>query len=121
MKLNDIIKTLVQQIRDCRRDRSVPILLGQGFTVALQDHPACAARVEGGWNFSGTWNCGTSYWDRAQAELALGVFKTQKPALKLRVAHRNTLRDEAESVATDTIRRLLSIRHDPVIRAAFDQ
>lgn len=119
MTLNDTIKALVEQIRECRNDRSIPVLLGQGYAVSVKDYPACAARVSGGWNFSGTWNRATSYWDQSKAEAAMKAFSADRPEMKLRIAHRNTLRDECEKNATATLQRLLKLRHCDAVKAAF--
>jgi hypothetical protein len=103
--IREMVRTCTKAIRETRADRSVPALLGCGYTVAIRKSPSCYAQVEGGFNFSGTWNRGTCYWTKATAiKVLMSIVEARHPlADQLVVTHHNDLRDIAEKRAYDCL------------------
>lgn len=95
------VRTCLQVIRETRANRSVPALLGCGYTVAIAGSTSCFARVAEGYNFSGSWNRGTTYWSRDTANDVKRQIQVARHPLadQLVVIHHNDLRDLSEKSA----------------------
>lgn len=108
------IKSLISDIRECRTNRSIPTLLGYGWTVAIKGESYCLSRVGGGFNFSGTWNRGSVFWTREHAEKVAASISTE---LEVEVVHHNTLRDRFEATCTSILEMLLPVRNKQILPA----
>lgn len=116
-QLRSVIHDLANQVRECRTDRSIPMLIGQGYCIAKAGSISSLARVKGqpgSFNFVGSWNRSTSYWDKKTAQK---VLESVAPDVKARngweleVIHRNDLRDRHEESYLATLRMLFKGRH----------
>lgn len=111
------IKTALNTIRETRKNRAVPCLLGAGFTIAIAGTSNCInpnGNFDGkaGMNFSGTWNRETVYFPREKAESLLKrIAPVYAGKLALEIVHHNELRDRSENTALDMLKTLLPIRN----------
>lgn len=106
------LRSFIRNVRECRRDASVPMIIGEGYTIAVKSTGSAIARVEGGWNFSGTWNRRTSYWNKQDAWQVAAKLRESRPELELEVIHRNDLRDRTLATALKMVPSLWRIRHN---------
>jgi hypothetical protein len=105
------IKTLIGDLREIRANKSVPVLLGQGYTIAIKGQISTIQRQDGGFNFIGTWNRGASYWTRERAEKGAAQLQPGLP-FELEVIHHNDIRDRHEAVALEFVKSYFPHRHE---------
>jgi hypothetical protein len=104
------LKTLINDLREIKANKSVPVLLGQGFTIAVKGQIQTINRQDGGFNFIGTWNRGASYWTREKAEKRLAQLQPHVQ-LDLEVIHYNDIRDRHEVFAKSAVSSYFKIRN----------
>jgi hypothetical protein len=102
------LKTVIRDLREIRNNKSVPVLLGQGYTIAVKGQISTIQRVGKGFNFVGTWNRGASYWTREVAEKGLAQLDVP---LQLEVIHHNDIRDRHEAYALNYIKSFFPHRN----------
>jgi hypothetical protein len=105
------IKNLIRDLREIRRDKSVPCLLGQGYTIAVKGSISTIYRQSGGFiKFTGTWNRGVSYWTQETATKGAAQLRSSLP-FEIEVIHHNDIRDRHEAFALSTLPSVLKIRN----------
>jgi len=104
------IKTLINDLREIRRNKSVPCLLGEGYTIAIKGTISTISRQGGGFNFSGTWNRGVSYWTQEAATKGAEQLRSSLP-FEIEVIHHNDIRDRHEASATNILPVVLKLRN----------
>lgn len=106
-----VIESCIKDIRAARTDRSIPCLIGEAWTVAVKDQHNAYARVDGGYNFSGEWNNGTTYWAYQNAVKVLSAVQAQRKDIEVELVHHNNLRDRSEQASTRLLKALLPHRN----------
>jgi hypothetical protein len=104
------IKSLIRDIREIRRNKSVPCLLGEGYTIAIKGTISTISRQSNGFNFSGTWNRGTSYWTQEAATKGAEQLRSSLP-FEIEVIHHNDIRDRHEASAINILPAVLKLRN----------
>lgn len=102
------LKNMIRDLREIKANKSVPCLLGQGFTIAVKGSTNTIQRIDGGFNFGGTWNRRTSYWTREVAQKGLAQLQTP---LELEVIHHNDIRDRHEVEARQFVSTFFKFRN----------
>lgn len=114
INLRNVIKSLVEQVRECRVDRSIPMIVGQGFTIAKKGDLCSIVREKEGFSFRGTWNRESSYWtkeDATKVAAAIAGSVKDRTGWELEVIHRNDLRDRHEKGYMATIKSVWKMRN----------
>jgi hypothetical protein len=104
------IKTLISDLREIRRDKSVPCLLGEGYTIAVKGSISTISRQGDGFNFTGTWNRGVSYWTQETATKGAAQLRSSLP-FEIEVIHHNDIRDRHEAFALSTLPAVFKLRN----------
>lgn len=104
------LKNSIRDLREIRNDKSVPILLGQGYTLAVKGQISTISRQGAGFNFSGTWNRGVSYWTKEVAAKGAEQLRASLP-FEIEVIHHNDIRDRHEAVALELVKTLFRNRN----------
>lgn len=105
-----MIKKCIRAIREARSDRNVPAMVGKGYTVAVDGTSSCLHRIGDNFNFSATWNSGSVYWSRDDAQEILAALQPLVD-MDLEVVHRNDLRDRDETCQARLLNWLWTMRH----------
>ena len=105
------LKNFINDLREIKRNKSVSCLLGQGHTIAVKGQISTISRQSGGFNFSGTWNRGVSYWTREVATKGAEQLRSSLP-FEIEVIHHNDIRDRHEKVAREMVCTLFKNRHN---------
>jgi hypothetical protein len=100
--IRSYIKTLISDLREIKRNKSVSCLLGQGHTIAVKGQISTISRQGGGFNFSGSWNRGASYWTEEVAAKGAAQLRSSLP-FEIEVIHHNDIRDRHEAFAKDSL------------------
>jgi hypothetical protein len=104
------IKNLIRDLREIRRNKSVPCLLGEGYTIAIKGTISTISRQGSGFNFSGTWNRGVSYWNQETAIKGAEQLRPHLP-FEIEVIHHNDIRDRHEASAINILPTVLKLRN----------
>ena len=105
------LKNFISDLREIKANKSVSMLLGQGFTLAVKGQISTISRQGGGFNFSGTWNRGVSYWTQEVATKGAEQLRSSLP-FEIEVIHHNDIRDRHEKVAREMVCTLFKHRHN---------
>ena len=105
------LKNFIRDLREIRNNKSVPVLLGQGYTIAVKGRISTISRQGEGFNFSGTWNRGASYWTREVATKGAEQLRSSLP-FEIEVIHHNDIRDRHEKVAREMVCTTFKHRHN---------
>jgi hypothetical protein len=106
------IRSAVKTIREARADRSIPALMGYGWTVAIRDSNSCLSLEAGnGYSFAGSWNRKSVFYTKTAATRILFDLRQSRPELSLVVAHHNDLRDRQEQSALECLAACLLHRN----------
>jgi hypothetical protein len=109
------LRSFIRDIRECRIDQSIPMMVGQGYTIAVKSTGSAIARKQevapGAYNFEGSWNRKTSYWTQQDAAKIAAKLRVSRPELELEVVHRNDLRDRTLATALQMVRFLWPARN----------
>jgi hypothetical protein len=107
-----VIRTLLDLARECRRNRSIPALLGQGWTIAVRGTGNLIEQHGGNRvSFFGMWNRRTTYWTQEDARRALDFYAPHFPHLDLELVHHNEARDRTEKATLDVLRAFIPVRN----------
>ena len=109
MTTKEILKTMIDQAKSARVDRSIPCLLGEGFTIAEKGRASCLTSRNKKWMFIGQWD-NAIYFTRQRAEEVLTKISDQLP-FEVEIVHRNELRDRMERIALELIKLMWPQRH----------
>lgn len=106
--IREMIATCIQGIRETRANRSVPALLGCGWTVAIKDSNSLLNVIQRdeatfSYDFTASWNRKSTYWTKSTAIGILNRLQATRPELRLVVAHHNDLRDRQEKSALECL------------------
>ena len=104
------IKTMISDIRETRANRSVPCLMGCGWTIAMKGQTTCIEKVDGGYSFLGMWNRRSVYWEKKTALAGMREIQPKVP-FELEVIHHNDLRDRHEGRAIDFVKNFFPHRN----------
>jgi hypothetical protein len=110
MKIKEMLRLYLRDLREIKANKSVPCLLGEGFTIAIKGSPQTIIKRDGGYAFHGSWNRGAIYWRQEVAEKGMAELQPNTP-LDLEVIHYNDIRDRHEKVARDMVCTLFKHRH----------
>jgi len=108
--IRSYIKTLIRDLREIKNNKSVSCLLGQGHTIAVKDGISTISRQGNGFNFSGTWNRGVSYWTEEVANKGAAQLRTYLP-FEIEVIHHNDIRNRHEVFAKNALCSLFKHRN----------
>jgi hypothetical protein len=100
--IRSYIKTLISDLREIKRNKSVSCLFGQGHTIAVKGGISTISRQGKGFNFSGSWNRGVSYWTEEVATKGAAQLRSSLP-FEIEVIHHNDIRDRHEAFAKNAI------------------
>jgi hypothetical protein len=104
-----ILKTMIDEAKAARIDRSIPCLLGEGYTIAEKGRASCLTSHGKMWKFIGCWSSAI-YWNRANAEKVLAKIAPQLP-FEAEIIHYNEARDRMEHIALGAIKLMWPKRH----------
>ncbi len=108
--IRESIKAAIENIRETRANRSVPCLMGYGWTIAVKGQTTCIEKREGGFSFFGMWNRRSVYWKQETALAGMREIQPNVP-FELEVIHHNDLRDRHEQVSTDIVKTFFQNRN----------
>jgi hypothetical protein len=109
-QIKSLIKTYVRDIRETRSNRSVPCIMGSGFTIAIKGRTQSIEKREGGYSFLAMWNRNSIYWTKKTAIAGMKELQPRVP-FDLEVIHYNDLRDRHEKVASEMLCSLFKVRN----------
>jgi hypothetical protein len=109
--IRESIKSAIENIREARANRSVPCLMGCGWTIAVKGQTTCIEERGGGYSFFGMWNRRSIYWKQETALAGMREIQLKVP-FELEVIHHNILRDRHEQVSTDIVKTFFRHRND---------
>jgi hypothetical protein len=112
--LRTSLKTAIRDLREIKADKSVSMLLGQGFTIAVKGSILTIIKRDGGWSFHGSWNRGAHYWTQEVATKGAAELQPHTP-LDLEVIHYNDIRDRHEKAVREMVCTLFKHRHNPAL------
>jgi len=94
-QIRQILKTCIRDIRETRSNRSVPCLMGCGFTIAIKGRTQTIQKNDQGYSFFGMWNRGAIYWKQETAIAGMNELQGSVP-FDLEVIHYNEIRDRTK-------------------------
>ena len=109
-QIRQILKTCIRDIRETRSNRSVPCLMGEGFTIAIKGRSQTIQKNDQGYSFFGMWNRGAIYWKQETAIAGMNELQGSVP-FELEVIHYNQIRDRHEENAREMVCSLFKSRN----------
>jgi hypothetical protein len=109
MNTKEMLKLMIDEAKSARVDRSIPCLLGEGYTIAQKGRASCLTTHGKMWKFVGAWN-NAIYFTRERAEKVLAKISDQLP-FEVEIIHYNEARDRMERVALELIKTVWPKRH----------
>lgn len=109
--IRQVIKTYIRAIREARRNRSVPMLLGCGWTIQANGIGLLSLVEKGGYNFSARWNHGSVYYAKDAAKRIEAALRGSRPELSLTLIHHDDARDQDEKKAVEMLAKVFPFRN----------
>jgi hypothetical protein len=109
MTTKQMLKDMIDHAKSARVDRSIPCLLGEGYTIAIKDQTSCLTTHGKAWKFIGCWNSAV-YFTRQRAEQVLAKVSGQLP-FEVEIIHYNEARNRMERLALEVIKLMWRKRH----------